>query len=277
MAIAAGVAGMLGFLVFGPLIKQATAGTLHRTHHHSLGKASLVLGTARSLPRPLRQAGSHSGHHRPTTAKMSAAVAEPPAEVATAVAVPPAEVAKLFGRFAEKVLYLDKEVGACCHSACSDCEWRLPDGGYRFDYIKAARPKWVPCYLSRDHKLGSGGCHVPGWAAALFPDGTDTPITRADFEARIRDIAYSAAMGPKGTIRSGEDTPSAEAFDLFWAWLSGGIDARPAEELEPMAVLKRLQDMSLDENREGAIGEGPDSVDWKGFAKALGISPLDRW
>jgi len=47
----------------------------------------------------------------------------------------------MFGRFAEKTLYLDKAIGACCHSACSDCEWREPDGGYRFDLLKAAVPK----------------------------------------------------------------------------------------------------------------------------------------
>ena len=35
--------------------------------------------------------------------------------------------------------------------------------------------------------------------------------------------------------------------------------------------------MSPAEDREGAIGEGPDFVDWKGFAKALGASPFERW
>ena len=55
--------------------------------------------------------------------RASAATAEASTGVSTA------EVAKLFGRFAENVLHLDRDVGACCHSACSDCEWRTPDGG----------------------------------------------------------------------------------------------------------------------------------------------------
>lgn len=35
-------------------------------------------------------------------------------------ALPAIDAARLYGRFAEKQLYLDAKVGACCHSACSD-------------------------------------------------------------------------------------------------------------------------------------------------------------
>ena len=35
-------------------------------------------------------------------------------------ALPAIEAARLYGRFAEKQLFLDAKVGACCHSACSD-------------------------------------------------------------------------------------------------------------------------------------------------------------
>ena len=88
-----------------------------------------------------------------------------------------ADAAKLFGRLAEAQLYLDPTIGACCHSACSDCEWRDPEGGYRcamldlyparrtpprahehllsylrssVDLLKSTQPKWVPCYRERD-------------------------------------------------------------------------------------------------------------------------------
>jgi hypothetical protein len=187
---------------------------------------------------------------------------------ATAVAVPSTEMAKIFGRMAEKVLYLDKDVGDCCYSACTDCEWRLPGGGYRFDKQKAVRPKWIPCYLSRDHRVGT---HVPAWVKALFPDGVDSnPITRPEFETRIGSMKYSMSLGPSGMINQNE-APAVEAIDLLWAWLSGGPDAPPAEELEPSAILRRLQDMSIEENRDGAIGEGPDAVDWRGFVTAFGI------
>ena len=61
--------------------------------------------------------------------------------LARCMAVATPDAAKLYGRIAEKQLFLDKDVGACCHSACSDCEWRLPDGGYRFDLLKSMVPK----------------------------------------------------------------------------------------------------------------------------------------
>lgn len=69
-----------------------------------------------------------------------------------------AEVAKLFGRMADSVLYLDPAVGACCHSACSDCEWRDKGGGYRFDVLKSVRNKWICCYAHRDFQDERGRC-----------------------------------------------------------------------------------------------------------------------
>ena len=75
-----------------------------------------------------------------------------PAPIAQAVStsLSTVDAAKIFGRLAEKTLYLDATVGACCHSACSDCEWRTPGGGYRWDVMKAQVAKWLPCYLTRD-------------------------------------------------------------------------------------------------------------------------------
>mmetsp|Transcript_4656 Transcript_4656/g.8497 ORF Transcript_4656/g.8497 Transcript_4656/m.8497 type:complete len:255 (-) Transcript_4656:2-766(-) len=196
-------------------------------------------------------------------------------EGSSATAVPTLEVAKIFGRLTEKMLYLDKNVGDCCHSACSDCEWRKPDGGYRFDYLRSARPKWIPCYLSREYLVNDGGCHVPVWVKTFFPDGVEsnTPISHAEFKDRLQALKYAPCMGPRGSIRP-DESPSPEALDLFWSYLSGGVDEPPAEKLEPSALLQRLQDMSQDENREGEIGEGPDSVDWRSFANALGVKPM---
>ena len=110
---------------------------------------------------------------------------------ATSTAVSTAEVAKLFGRFAEKVLHLDRDVGACCHSACSDCEWRTPDGGYRWDVMKAMQPKWVGCYRERDFE-DQRGCHAPKWATTLFAESDD--IGRDEFVARLRGMEYAEAM-----------------------------------------------------------------------------------
>jgi len=191
--------------------------------------------------------------------------------VAEATAVSTAEVAKLFGRLAEPMLYLDETVGPCCHSACSDCEWRDPEGGYRFDLMKATQPKWVPCYLLRDF-ADQRGSHTTRWSAAIF--GADESVSRDAFGERLSAMEFATSMGPKGMIRPPDDVPSAEAVDAFWQYLVEGSDS---SELSVGTMRARLQDMSLEENRDGAIGEGPDSVVWKGFALALGVKPFDRW
>ena len=136
-----------------------------------------------------------------------------------AVAAP--DAARLYGRFAEKTLYLDKNVGACCHSACSGCEWRDPEGGYRFDLLKANFPKWLPCYLERDF-CDERGCHVPTWAQQLFPDGSDSAVSREDFAERLVSLDFEMPMGPKGTIKPDAAEPSAEAVEALWVYLCGG-------------------------------------------------------
>ena len=194
----------------------------------------------------------------------------PPQMQAATATLTTVDAAKIFGRLAENTLYLEKEVGVCCHSACSDCEWRLPDGGYRFDVMKASFTKWVPCYLSRDFE-DERGCHTPAWAEALFPDGA-AAVSREDFDARLSAMEYASAMGPKGTIK--EPEIPAETLDALWAFFcdDASTDALPAS-----AMVQRLQSLSLDENREGAIGEGPDSLVWKEFAKGLGAAPFERF
>lgn len=135
----------------------------------------------------------------------------------------------------------------------------------------------------------------------LFPDGAES-VDRDTFAERLCAIEYATAMvrsalqpassrvpassltvrscrlrrqGPKGIVRPEEATPSAEAVDAFWQFLVEGSSA--SSELSFDTMRARLQDMSLDENRDGAVGEGPDSVVWKGFALALGCKPFDRF
>ena len=188
------------------------------------------------------------------------------AEAATSV--PTAEVAKLFGRFAEKVLHLDRTVGPCCHSACSDCEWRTPDGGYRWDVMKAMQPKWVGCYRERDFE-DQRGSHAPKWVTTIFADGDE--IGRQDFVERLTSMEYAEAMGPKGKVV--DAIPSDEVVDLLWETLAGA-----GEEILSFASMREgLQKMSLDEDRDGAIGEGPDMIVWKEFAKGMGCKPFDRF
>ncbi|EOD28676.1 hypothetical protein EMIHUDRAFT_234836 [Emiliania huxleyi CCMP1516] len=159
---------------------------------------------------------------------------------------------------AEPLVHLDPEVGACCHSACSDCEWRLPDGGYRFDVLKATKPKWVPCYLRRDFG-DERGCHEPRWASALFPGGGE--VTRAQFGEALAGLGFEMPMGPRGSVGADGGVPESAA-DALWAWLAGDGDA-----LTPEGARTRLQAMAEDPQAEGAVGEGPDHLVWKEFAK----------
>ena len=144
------------------------------------------------------------------------------------------EATKLFGRMAEPQLYLDKAVGACCHSACSDCEWRDPEGGYRFDLLKSTFPKWLPCYLERDFE-DERGCHKPTWASVLFPDGGS--VSRAEFAERFVSLEFAMPMGPKGTIKADADEPSAEAIDALWIWLCDGDESQGS--IDAATALKR--------------------------------------
>ena len=54
------------------------------------------------------------------------------------------ELARVFGRIADKYIYLDESAGQCCHSGCDNCEFR-----YDFDVMRAARPKWLVTYKER--------------------------------------------------------------------------------------------------------------------------------
>lgn len=84
-------------------------------------------------------------------------------------------------------------------------------------------------------------------------------------------MEYAEAMGPKGKVL--DAMPSDEVLDLFWETLAGA----DAETLSFEGMRERLQDMSLDENRDGAIGEGPDMLVWKEFAMGMGVKPFDRF
>jgi len=191
----------------------------------------------------------------------------------TTAALSTRDAAILFGKMAEQNLFLDAAVGACCHSACSDCEWRLPDGGYRWDVLRATKPKWLPLYFKRDFN-DERGCGIPRWAAALFPACVDdiadkTPVTRAQFSEALTSLEFQMPMGPRGNIAAGAELSDA-AVDALWAYVADGADA-----LAPAAMCARLQAMAEDPNGDGAIGEGPDSLVWKEFAMGLGAKPFE--
>ena len=114
--------------------------------------------------------------------------AEATAEV---VSIDPKEAVKIFGRLAEKYIMLDETAGMCCYSACSDCEYRLPDGGYRMADQSAARPKWIPSYVSRTI---NGKEHTTKWSAELYQEG-ETTVDRDTFAERLVQLAYAPPLG----------------------------------------------------------------------------------
>ena len=79
-------------------------------------------------------------------------------------------------------------------------------------------------------------------------------------------------MGPKGMVKPDDAELADATVDALWEFLAGG-----SAELDAAACIARLQEMSLDENRDGAVGEGPDSLVWKEFAKGLGAAAFERW
>lgn len=131
----------------------------------------------------------------------------PPAATAAPIAIDTKEAVKVFGRLAEKYIALDSSGGMCCYSACADCEYRLPGGGYRMADQTAARPKWIPHYVQR--QLGEKEPHITKWSQALF--GTSSPtedatssnsnsnavqsLTRYEFVARVAALEYNPPLG----------------------------------------------------------------------------------
>ena len=94
------------------------------------------------------------------------------------------DLIKIFGRIAEKTLFGDGSAGQCCHSGCSDCEWR-----YSFDILQSARPKWIPTYR----------CFI--FTAAFFQSSHGA---RAAFPSS-RTVASTS---PNGTTSSPTTRPS---------------------------------------------------------------------
>ena len=148
-------------------------------------------------------------------------------DVEPTVALDPKEVVKLFGRLAEKYIMLDSSGGMCCYSGCAgktsfskdssfyffiltqiqavilpalslsvvaakDCEYRLPDGGYRMADQSSSRPKWIPVYEKRNFE-SSGKNHTTKWSSQIFKDGP--AVTKDVFVKLLSDLEYTPPLG----------------------------------------------------------------------------------
>jgi hypothetical protein len=170
----------------------------------------------------------------------------------TNVSVDPKEAVKLFGRLAEKYIMLDSSGGLCCYSGCSDCEFRLPGGGYIMADQSAARPKWIPVYEERIFE-NQNKEHIAKWKTGIFTDGPS--VTREEFVNAMVEMSYATPLGgPYVSASAGklEGTTAAESlFDL----LSDG-----KEKLARHKMSVRLKEIS----------GGEQGLTWPAFSAALG-------
>eukprot|EP00640_Fibrocapsa_japonica_P007446 CAMPEP_0113940976 /NCGR_PEP_ID=MMETSP1339-20121228/6999_1 /TAXON_ID=94617 /ORGANISM="Fibrocapsa japonica" /LENGTH=199 /DNA_ID=CAMNT_0000944989 /DNA_START=94 /DNA_END=693 /DNA_ORIENTATION=+ /assembly_acc=CAM_ASM_000762 len=179
-----------------------------------------------------------------------------------------ADLAKIFGRLSEKEIFMDPAVGACCHSACTDCEWRKPDGGYRFDLIRSGRPKWIPTYIERDFK-DSRGCHVPQWSEMF---GESAELSKEDFKMKLVDLKFSMPMGPSGFL-SGQPEPSDLVLDSFWNAITSTISSIKNADSDSISSISSkdftdvLQKWSMQDDVDDT--RGPDFVDWNAFQEVM--------
>lgn len=177
----------------------------------------------------------------------------PAEENVDTVSLEPKEVVKLFGRLAEKYIMLDETGGMCCYSACKDCEFRLPDGGYRMADQSAARPKWIPIYEERNF-AGQNKEHTAKWKNEIFTDGPS--VDKDQFVNAVVNMSYAPPLGGPfvaGSAGQIDDTAAAERlFDI----LSDGKEK----------LARHRMSVSLKE-----LANGEQGLTWPAFSGALGL------
>lgn len=169
------------------------------------------------------------------------------------VAIDPKEAVKVFGRLAEKYIMLDSSGGLCCYSACKDCEFRRPDGGYIMADQSASRPKWIPSYTSR---AANGKEHTSKWSSQLFQQG-QTSLTKEEFCNQLVQLDYAPTLGGPFVSASAAsiEENSAAAGALFDALADG------KEHLTKIKMSTRIKQLASGE--EGLV--------WSAFSTALDI------
>jgi hypothetical protein len=136
-------------------------------------------------------------------------------------AIDPKEAVKIFGRLAEKYIMLDDSGGMCCYSACTDCEYRLPGGGYRMADQSSSRPKWIPCYSTR--KFDSlDKEHTTMWSEQVFTDGP--AVAKDDFVARVMSMKFTPPLGGPYLSASSGGITETDLVEKLWDLLAGDKD-----------------------------------------------------
>ena len=166
----------------------------------------------------------------------------------------PKEVVKLFGRLADKYILLDSSGGMCCYSACTDCEYRLPGGGYRMADQSSSRPKWICAYDDRSFEA-SGKEHASKWSIDLYTNYDNRlAVTKDEFVEGMLEMKYNPPLGGPYLGASAakiEDTTAVEyLFDLL---------AGDKEKLTKHRFGTRIKEMA----------GGEEGMTWAAFEKQI--------
>lgn len=165
-------------------------------------------------------------------------------------AIEPKEAVKIFGRLAEKYIILDPSAGMCCYSACTDCEYRLPGGGYIMADQSASRPKWIPIYEKRSYNEND---HVTNWSTNIFTDGP--AVTKDEFIENIRQMKFTP---PLGGPYVGASAAAIEDYTAL-AFLFDSLIAEGKEKLTKHRMSIRMKELA--NNEEG--------LSWPNFSGIL--------
>lgn len=147
---------------------------------------------------------------------------------------------------------LDASAGMCCYSACSDCEYREPGGGYRMADQSSARPKWIPCYEERKFE-SQGKEHTTKWSSEIFTDGPC--VTKDVFVERLIGMEFVPPLGGPFLAKSAADIEDETAAAALFDKLAGEKD-----KLTRHRMGKEMKVMS----------NGEEGITWAMFSAAMG-------
>jgi hypothetical protein len=202
--------------------------------------------------RPLSRPGY--GSHFSVTALTDADMVndtETTSVVAANSAIDPKEAVKVFGRLAEKYIALDSSGGMCCYSACTNCEFRLPGGGYVMADQSAARPKWIPHYESRN---SNNRDHTTKWSTGVFVQGPS--VSKDEFVRQVAGLDYAPPLGGPyvgaSTAKIDDTAVLEHLFDLL-------ADGKTKLTRNRMSI--RLKQLS----------NGEEGMTWQAFERVMGL------
>jgi hypothetical protein len=152
---------------------------------------------------------------------------------------------------------LDETGGMCCYSACKDCEYRLPDGGYRMADQRSSRPKWIPVYEERVFS-GQNKEHIAKWKSGIFGEGEDSKpsVSKEEFVEALVNLEYVPPLGGPFVAASAGNLEDVGIVEHLFDLLANGKD-----KLSRYKMSLALKEMA----------KGEQGLTWPSFAELLGL------